>query len=228
MAAALGGAMVAALTACGPAAKSHSGHENGHDATHGPSQAAATSTPAAPGGAGAAVLGTLDQVKQVLPDPRAMGPWDPIDRAATTADGRLSCPSPQQCAGKLFGMVKYRLRGDTALTVTFDLVTFTKALDATGYLRTFSKYRSFPLDKKMGDQSYAYQRYAGGLYGNYIAVRVGTVVATTVVERLGHGVGPINGPSDVTLLQTADMFSKRVRQGLEGKKVDASMREYTE
>ncbi|MQY09830.1 hypothetical protein [Actinomadura macrotermitis] len=195
-----------ALTACGPAA------EQGPEQTR-----AASAAPSSGAGAARPEAGlTAQQVRQALPDRYAMGAWEPVTAGVTGASGHLGCPSDQQCKGRWFGHVKWRL--NNGLTVTFQMTTFGAKADADEHYRQqaarFAGYEPLKAEGTFGEGSHAYARTAGGLKGYYLTTHVGAVVATVIVERGGY---------EVTLPQTAGMFVKRIRQAEAGHKPDATL-----
>lgn len=193
------------------------GPESGGEAEAAPPSAApASPASAAPGTASPAPAGLTEwQVKLALPDPHAMGAWEPVTRGVNSAKGHLNCPSEQQCKGKWFGHIKYRLT--TGTTVSFSMTTFGNAADAGEHFQEEkAKYSGYaPIETpELGDDSLAYRRNAGGLTGAYLTAMVGTVVATVLVER---------GDYEVTLPQTAKMFVDRIRQAQAGQTPDAGL-----
>ncbi|GAA1775881.1 hypothetical protein [Actinomadura chokoriensis] len=97
------------------------------------------------------------------------------------------------------------------------MTTFGNAADAGEHFQEqkarYSEYAPIEMPK-LGDESLAYRRNAGGLTGAYLTAKVGTVVATVLVER---------GDYEVTLPQTAKMFVDRIRQAQAGRKPDAGL-----
>ncbi|GAA1885541.1 hypothetical protein [Actinomadura bangladeshensis] len=123
--------------------------------------------------------------------------------------------SEQQCKGKRFGRIKYRLNsGATVCLLDDDLRQ--RGRRPRAFRRGKAKYSGYtPIEMpKLGDDSLAYRRNAGGLTGAYLTAKVGTVVATVLVERGGYG---------VTLSQTAEKFVDRIRQAQAGQKPGAGL-----
>ena len=208
------GVLIGASAACRPSADDGSGDRSASPATSRGAGATGSPTASSPAAGGL----TKEQVKQALPDPHAMGAWEPVTAYVTTANGRLGCPSPEQCPGKWFGHVKYKLT--TGLAANFDLITYLSVQDAQNGLKQdlarTARYPALP-GPKVGEESHAYQRTAGGLSGAYVTMRIGTVVATAVVE---------GGATEPALTQTSKMFAERIRQVEAGRKADATLPQY--
>ncbi|MFF9287172.1 hypothetical protein [Streptomyces griseosporeus] len=187
------------LTACGSGNSGDTGSDSGHQSGSGSPADSST------------VL-SKEQVQNVLPDPGAMGGLDAVSARVITADGHLDCPSAQECPGKWFGHAKYAL--SEGAYVNFDLITYTSVQSAKeGMKREVGD--NPPLSKPtFGNESRAYTKSGGGLQGEYITMRVGTVVATTFVE---------GGRSEPMLTQGTTMFAERIAQVEAGHKATATL-----
>ncbi|WP_235457757.1 hypothetical protein [Streptomyces olivochromogenes] len=162
------------------------------------------------------MLSQKAQVKNALPDLGAMGGLEGVSGDVGTADGHLNCPSLQECKGKWFGHDKFALSGGTHY-VNFEITTYTSKQDAKDGLK-FEVGRNPPLSKPtFGNESQAYTKEGGGLTGEYITMRVGTVVATTCVE---------GGVSEPMLTQGATMFAERIAQIQAGKRATATLPQF--
>ncbi|MFD4629102.1 hypothetical protein ACFVYR_04270 [Streptomyces sp. NPDC058284] len=162
------------------------------------------------------MLSQKAQVESALPDVGAMGGLKGVNGGVTTADGHLDCPSPQQCKGKWYGHDKFALSGDTHY-VNFEIVTYTSRQDAKAGLKAEVGDKQALSKPTLGNESRAYTKEGGGLTGEYITMRVGTVVATTYVE---------GGASEPTLTQGATMFAKRIAQVQSGKQATATLPQF--
>ncbi|MEU5531797.1 hypothetical protein [Streptomyces sp. NPDC020362] len=162
------------------------------------------------------MLSQKAQVKNALPDLGAMGGLQGVSGDVGTADGHLNCPSAQECKGTWYGHDKFALSGDTHY-VNFEITTYTSRQDAKDGLKA-EVGDNPPLSKPtFGNESRAYTKEGGGLTGEYITMRVGTVVATTCVE---------GGESEPMLTQGATMFAERIAQVQAGKKATATLPQY--
>ncbi|WP_143658419.1 hypothetical protein [Streptomyces sp. Tue6028] len=204
--------LCAALTACSGGDVDDSGQGGG--------RAGATSSPAPERSSAVpdsdAVLSQKDQVKNALPDLGAVGGLEGVSGDVNTADGHLDCPSPQECKGKWYGHDKFALSGDTYY-VNFEITTYTSRQDAKDGLKVEVGDNPTLSKPTFGNESQAYTKEGGGLTGEYITMRVGTVVATTFVE---------GGESEPMLTQGATMFAQRIAQVQAGKKVTATLPQY--
>lgn len=211
-AAVVAGALCATLTACGGADATGGPASKKSSKSSKPSESSKSSTAADP----ATVLSQKAQVKNALPDLGAMGGLQGVSGNIATADGHLDCPSPQQCKGKWFGHDKFALSGGTHY-VNFEITTYTSRQDAKDGLKR--EHGNAPALSKptFGNESRAYTREGGGLQGEYITMRIGTVVATTSVE---------GGAAEPMLTQGARMFAERIAQVEAGRKATATLPQY--
>ncbi|MFD8546226.1 hypothetical protein [Streptomyces sp. NPDC059649] len=210
------GVLCAGLTGCGDTGdKSGAGGKGGGSAAKprpsSPAPGKSSGTPDS-----ATVLTDKDQVKNALPDLGAMGGLQGVSGDVTTADGHLNCPSPRSCKGQWFGHDKFALSGGTHY-VNFQITTYRTRQDAKdGLKREAGRYPT--LSKPVfGNESRAYTRNGGGLDGEYVTMRVGTVVATTFVE---------GGAAEPMLTQGARMFAERIAQVEAGRKATATLPQY--
>ncbi|MFF8897322.1 hypothetical protein ACF082_07520 [Streptomyces lydicus] len=205
------GALCATLTACGGAdaggsGDGGSGDGGGHAGGASPKQSPAVADPAT-------VLSREDQVKNALPDPGAMGGLQGVSASVNSADGHLDCPSPQECKGKWFGHDKFALSGGTHY-VNFQITTYTTRQDAKDGLKREAGENSTLAKPTFGNESRAYTKEGGGLQGQYVTMRVGTVVATVFVE---------GGAAEPMLTQGAAMFARRIAQVEAGQRATATL-----
>lgn len=202
------GALCGTLTACrgGDTGDSHaSGGHGGASGSPAPKQSSAAPD-------SAAVLNE-DQAKDALPDPRAMDALQLVSADINPADGHLDCPSVQECKGKWFGHAKYALSGATHY-VNFEITTYTNEQDAKDGMNSEAGDNPALSKPTFGNESRAYTKSGGGLQGEYVTMRVGTVVATTFVE---------GGATEPMLTQGATMFAERITQVEAGQKATATL-----
>ncbi|WP_245766659.1 hypothetical protein [Streptomyces colonosanans] len=145
-----------------------------------------------------------------------MGGLEAVSAYVNTADGHLDCPSVQECKGKWFGSAKYALSGATHYA-NFEITTYSSAQDARDGMKREAGSNPALSKPTFGNESRAYTMSGGGLQGEYVTMRVGTVVATTFVE---------GGASEPMLTQGARMFAERITQIEAGHKATATLPQY--